>query len=151
MTALAARDGSTILAKVFREQQPVVVSNALEDTEFNSSLSVINLKLTSVMCVPLMHTGEVFGAIYVGNNSVVNLFDDTSLELLSIFAGLHRVRRTLPDTELAIYAEALWFGLGLYLMGSIFGATETNKVLWVLLGLATATVVLARREAASRC
>ncbi len=77
----------TILARVFRSKRPLVVSNALEDTEFNSSLSVINLRLTSVMCAPLLHRGEVFGAIYVGNNSVVNLFDETALELLTIFCG----------------------------------------------------------------
>ena len=77
----------TILAKVFREKRPIVVSNALHDTEFNSSISVINLRLTSVMCAPLSHQGEVFGAIYVGNNSVVSLFDEKSLELLSVFAG----------------------------------------------------------------
>jgi transcriptional regulator with GAF, ATPase, and Fis domain len=77
----------TILAKVMRTQVPLVVSDALNDTEFNSSLSVVNFKLTSVMCAPLMHGGELFGAIYVGNNSVVNLFDETSLELLTIFCG----------------------------------------------------------------
>lgn len=77
----------TIIAKVFSSQKPLIVSNALEDTEFNSSLSVINLKLTSVMCAPLLNQGEVFGAIYVGNNSVVNLFDNTALELLNVFCG----------------------------------------------------------------
>jgi transcriptional regulator with GAF, ATPase, and Fis domain len=77
----------TIIAKVFSSQKPLIVSNALEDSEFNSSHSVINLKLTSVMCAPLLNQGEVFGAIYVGNNSVINLFDDTALELLNVFCG----------------------------------------------------------------
>ena len=35
------------------------------------------------------------------------------------------------------------------IIGSVFGATETNKVLWVLLGLSVATVVLGKREAAA--
>ena len=77
----------TILAKVVRTKKALVVSDALHDTEFNSSLSVMSLRLTSVMCAPLVYQGELFGAIYVGNNSVANLFDDTSLELLTIFCG----------------------------------------------------------------
>lgn len=77
----------TILAKVMRTREPIVVSDALHDMEFHSSLSVMNLRLSSVMCAPLLHQGELFGAIYVGNDSVSHLFDETSLELLTIFCG----------------------------------------------------------------
>lgn len=77
----------TILAKVMRTREPIVVSDALHDLEFHSSLSVMNLRLSSVMCAPLLHQGELFGAIYVGNDSVSHLFDETSLELLTIFCG----------------------------------------------------------------
>ncbi len=122
----------TILAKVFREQQPVVVSNALEDTEFNSSLSVINLKLTSVMCVPLLHAGEVFGAIYVGNNSVVNLFDDTSLELLCIFAGQASliVQNALHIDALETEADSLKEQLQSKRYGEIIGACDGMKAVF---------------------
>ncbi|MEL6548462.1 MAG: GAF domain-containing protein, partial [Myxococcota bacterium] len=47
----------TVLAKVVREQQPVVVTDALNDQEFKASASIVNLKLSSVMCVPLMEDG----------------------------------------------------------------------------------------------
>jgi transcriptional regulator with GAF, ATPase, and Fis domain len=77
----------SILAKVLQSKSPIVVSDALHDAEFKASSSVINLKLTSVMCVPLMHQGTLFGAIYLGNNSFINAFDSTSLELLTIFAS----------------------------------------------------------------
>jgi transcriptional regulator with GAF, ATPase, and Fis domain len=48
---------------------------------------VVNLKLCSVMCAPLMQKGEVFGVIYLGNDNVVSLFDDRALEALTVFAA----------------------------------------------------------------
>ncbi len=42
----------SIIAKVVREQQPVIVSDAVNDAEFKASASVVNLRLMSVMCVP---------------------------------------------------------------------------------------------------
>ena len=67
-------------------KQPLIVSDALHDLEFNASESVVNLKLCSVMCVPLLHKDEIFGIIYVGNDRVVSLFDERSLGALIIFS-----------------------------------------------------------------
>ncbi|MEE8409343.1 MAG: sigma 54-interacting transcriptional regulator, partial [Myxococcota bacterium] len=77
----------TIISKVVREQQPVIVSDALADSEFKSSASVINLKLLSVMCVPLSDGGELMGLIYLGSNKVVNLFESAMLEAVTVFAS----------------------------------------------------------------
>lgn len=119
----------TILAKVMRKGQPIVVSNALEDSEFNSSVSVVNLKLTSVMCAPLMHQGELFGAIYVGNNSVVNLFDETSLELLTIFCGQASllVQMALSIDALVVETKSLKSELEKSRFGDLIGACDGMK------------------------
>ena len=77
----------SILSKVVREQQPVIVSDALNDTEFKASVSVMNLKLLSVMCVPLTDQGELLGLIYLGSNRVVNLFEPTTLSAVTVFAS----------------------------------------------------------------
>jgi transcriptional regulator with GAF, ATPase, and Fis domain len=45
------------------------------------------MKLSSVMCAPLLSQGEVIGALYVGNDKIKYLFDRAQLELLSIFAS----------------------------------------------------------------
>jgi len=34
-----------------------------------------------------MQKGDVFGVIYLGNDSVVSLFDDRSLEVLTVFSA----------------------------------------------------------------
>jgi transcriptional regulator with GAF, ATPase, and Fis domain len=77
----------SIVQKVLEQQRPLIVSDALHDEEFKTSESVMNLKLCSVMCAPLMAQGELLGLLYVGNDNVVNLFEEKSLDVLTIFAG----------------------------------------------------------------
>ncbi|MDB4975528.1 MAG: fis [Myxococcaceae bacterium] len=77
----------SIVSKVLAQRRPLIVSDALHDEEFSSSESVMNLKLCSVMCAPLIAQGELLGLLYVGNDNVVNLFEEQSLDVLTIFAG----------------------------------------------------------------
>ncbi len=77
----------SIVAKVLSQRRPLIVSDALHDAEFKTSESVMNLKLCSVMCAPLISQGELLGLLYVGNDNVVNLFEENSLDVLTIFAG----------------------------------------------------------------
>jgi transcriptional regulator with PAS, ATPase and Fis domain len=72
---------------VVRDKRPIIVSDALNDEDFSASESVVNLKLCSVMCAPLTEKGELIGLIYVGNDSVVDLFDPKDLELLTVFSA----------------------------------------------------------------
>jgi transcriptional regulator with GAF, ATPase, and Fis domain len=82
-----ARVSDSIIQRVVETRRPIVVADALHDAEWSGSSSVINLKLCSVMCAPLMQKGDVFGVIYLGNDSVVSLFDDRALEPLTVFAA----------------------------------------------------------------
>jgi transcriptional regulator with GAF, ATPase, and Fis domain len=77
----------SIVRRVIDTAKGEIVSDALNDTDFGQSESVIALKLSSVMCAPLLSQGEVIGALYVGNDRVKHLFDRPQLELLSIFAS----------------------------------------------------------------
>ncbi|MDI1448182.1 sigma 54-interacting transcriptional regulator [Polyangium sp. 6x1] len=77
----------SIARQVLASGRPLIVSDALADTQFGRSESVIAMKLSSVMCAPLLSQGEVIGALYVGNDKVKHLFDRTQLELLGIFAS----------------------------------------------------------------
>ena len=77
----------SIIGKVVRTRAPIIVSDALNDAAFQSSQSVLQLKLCSVMCVPLLFQGNLLGVIYVGNDNVVSLFDEQSLEILTVFAA----------------------------------------------------------------
>jgi transcriptional regulator with GAF, ATPase, and Fis domain len=77
----------SIIKRVIESKKPLIVSDALHDEQWSASESVMNLKLCSVMCAPLMAQGELLGILYVGNDNVVNLFEERSLDVLTIFAG----------------------------------------------------------------
>jgi len=88
--AVTSADGQisdSIVRQVIASGKPVIVSDALADTQFGQSESVIAMKLSSVMCAPLVSQGDVIGALYVGNDKVKGLFERAQLELLSIFAS----------------------------------------------------------------
>jgi transcriptional regulator with GAF, ATPase, and Fis domain len=82
-----ARVSDSIIQRVVETRRPIVVADALHDAEWSGSTSVVNLRLCSVMCAPLMQKGEVFGVIYLGNDNVVSLFDDRALEALTVFTA----------------------------------------------------------------
>jgi transcriptional regulator with GAF, ATPase, and Fis domain len=77
----------SIVRRVLETGRPVIVSDALSDDVFRTSESVVALRLSSVMCAPLVSQGHVTGALYVGNDRVKGLFQKGQLDLLSIFAG----------------------------------------------------------------
>jgi transcriptional regulator with GAF, ATPase, and Fis domain len=77
----------SIIAKVVRSRKPVIVSDALRDDEFSSSKSVMQLKVNSVICVPLLDRGRLLGIIYVGNDSIRDLFQQDTMRVLTVFAS----------------------------------------------------------------
>ncbi|MFO0680066.1 MAG: sigma 54-interacting transcriptional regulator [Polyangiaceae bacterium] len=77
----------SIVRRVFETGRPVIVSDAVTDEQFGTSESVVALRLSSVMCAPLVSQGHVTGALYVGNDRVKGLFERSQLDVLSIFAG----------------------------------------------------------------
>jgi transcriptional regulator with GAF, ATPase, and Fis domain len=77
----------SIVRKVLESGRPIIVSDALTDTDFNTSESVVALKLSSVICAPLVSQGHASGVLYCGNDRVKGLFDKTQLDMLSIFAS----------------------------------------------------------------
>ena len=83
----SGRISDSIVRQVIESRRAVIVSDALTDTTFGKSESVVALELSSVMCVPLLSQGEVIGALYVGNDEVKHLFERRQLDMLTIFAA----------------------------------------------------------------
>jgi transcriptional regulator with GAF, ATPase, and Fis domain len=87
ITDTAGVISDSIVRRVLETGRAVIVSDALTDTQFGQSESVLALRLSSVMCAPLVAQGHVTGAMYVGNDRVKGLFERSQLDVLSIFAG----------------------------------------------------------------
>jgi len=85
----AAKAGisDSIVDRVAETGEAVIVSDAVTDTRFGKAKSVVDLKLSSVMCVPLEHRGDLLGVIYLGNDAITGLFTDDDLTILRIYAS----------------------------------------------------------------
>ena len=114
----------SIIQRVIENRKPLIVSDALHDTMFRTSASVMNLKLCSVMCAPLIARGQLFGLIYVGNDSVINLFEESSLNVLTVFAtqGALILQNALLRDELQSDRDHLVEQLGDRRFGDIIGS-----------------------------
>jgi transcriptional regulator with PAS, ATPase and Fis domain len=72
---------------VVRSRKPVIVSDAMSDDEFSGAKSVMHLKVSSVICVPLLDRGRLLGLIYVGNDSIRDLFQEQTFRVLTVFSS----------------------------------------------------------------
>jgi transcriptional regulator with GAF, ATPase, and Fis domain len=115
----------SIIKRVVESRQPLIISDALNDTSFRNSLSVMNLRLTSVMCVPMLERGDLIGLIYVGNDNVAQLFDQAALEILTIFAAQASlvIRNALLVNELQLDNQSLQDRIERIRFGEILGSS----------------------------
>jgi transcriptional regulator with GAF, ATPase, and Fis domain len=77
----------SIVAKVIETRRPLIVADAMSDQLFSRSDSVMHLRLSSVLCAPLIAGGELLGLLYLGNDRVANLFPARALDLVTVFAS----------------------------------------------------------------
>jgi transcriptional regulator with GAF, ATPase, and Fis domain len=116
----------SIIAKVVKTRRPVIISDAMHDDEFASAKSVMHLKVSSVICVPLLDRGRLLGLIYVGNDSIRDLFAEPTLRVLTVFssqAALIVANAMLLD-ELRVDNKRLHERLEQYRFGEIVGTSQ---------------------------
>jgi transcriptional regulator with GAF, ATPase, and Fis domain len=77
----------SVIARVMKERRPLIVGDAMNDTILGQSKSVVDLRLSSVMCVPLVARDQLIGVLYLGNEGIGRLFTPEDLELLKVFAA----------------------------------------------------------------
>jgi transcriptional regulator with GAF, ATPase, and Fis domain len=82
-----SRVSDSIVERVMEDRKAIIVSDAMHDTTFANARSVVDLRLSSVMCVPLSYRTELLGVLYLGNDNVRNLFDQQDLAMLEVFAS----------------------------------------------------------------
>ena len=77
----------TIVQRVLESGESLILADALSHRDFKTSRSVVDLKLCSVMCVPLRARGATIGLFYLGNDNIVNQFGNELLEIVGVFAS----------------------------------------------------------------
>lgn len=122
----------SIVQAVIQTKQSLIVSDALHDSTFGASQSVVNFNLCSVLCVPLLYHGTLMGLFYVGNDSVANLFQSEDKDTLTIFASHAAliVRNAMLMEELRQDNRALKAHLQHVRFGSIIGASAGMQTIY---------------------
>ena len=92
----------TVVHKVLATGETVFINDAQQEG-VDSSRSIVDLGLRSILCVPLLISDEPYGAIYVENRSMANCFMEKDLQLLKDLAELSAssIRNALNFLELA--------------------------------------------------
>jgi transcriptional regulator with GAF, ATPase, and Fis domain len=75
-----------IAETVARTGKPICSVNAQSDSRFASFTSVSELRLRSVICLPLKVRGQVIGTLYLDNRFKDAVYSDRELHLLEAFA-----------------------------------------------------------------
>ena len=125
----------SIIEKVIQTREPLIISDALKDKRFSSAKSVVDMRLSSVMCVPLIHRSSLLGVIYVGNDKISALFDEGTLALLQVFASQASllVHTALLLNELKLDNKNLRDQLKNAAQGNIIGASTPMKSVFKVL------------------
>ena len=87
----------TIAEEAARTGRTVATVNAREDTRFNAALSVVNLDLTSVLCVPVRDSSGLLGALYLDHRFHPGIFDGESRRMMEAFG--HQVALAITNTR----------------------------------------------------
>ncbi len=77
---------SSLVREVIDSGSSVLLTDAAQDDRFSGRESILNMKLRSVLVVPLRHRDRVEGAIYLDNRFASGRFDDDTREQLELVA-----------------------------------------------------------------
>ncbi len=78
---------TSILNKTINSKEPVRVTDALSDPTYQKASSVKTYQIRSVICVPLISQEILVGLIYVENRSRANVFKESDVNTLQVFAN----------------------------------------------------------------
>jgi putative nucleotidyltransferase with HDIG domain len=76
----------TVLRRVAESGEPILTTNAQEDTRFGGQMSVAAYQLRSILCAPLKIKEELIGVIYVDNRARAGIFQNSDLHLIKAFS-----------------------------------------------------------------
>lgn len=78
----------SLLDNVVKTKRAILSADAVSDSRFDASHSIIDCQIRSVMCVPVIRgEGDVLGVVHVDSRDPRSRFDQADLEVLAGVAG----------------------------------------------------------------
>jgi len=97
------RISETILSKVVDKKEAFLSSDAMSDSRFSGSESILVGQIRSTMSVPMLHDDELYGVIHLDTKMASGAFTEKDLQILTGFgrraAGLVEHHRLLKRME----------------------------------------------------
>lgn len=93
----------TIIGAVAQTRSPILLNDAMEDPRFGRQSSVLELRLRSVLCIPLVARSNLVGLIYADSRALTGCFSQDDLDVVTIFANQAAI--AIENTQL--YQETL--------------------------------------------
>ncbi|WP_376793929.1 adenylate/guanylate cyclase domain-containing protein [Thermogemmatispora sp.] len=84
--------------RVVQTRQPILTSDAQEDRDLKEQRSIIENRIRSIMCAPLVVRDRCIGAVYVDSRLNANLFGPQQRDLL--FAFCHQAAIAIDNARL---------------------------------------------------
>lgn len=97
----------TVLKRVTETRQAVLTANAILDSRFSSSESIVAQGIRSAMAVPLLTKGALKGVLFCDTRERTNAFSEKDLKILSGIASQAAVALENADLARKIEVEAV--------------------------------------------
>jgi transcriptional regulator with GAF, ATPase, and Fis domain len=81
-----AKFSKTVERQAYESGDPVIISDATVDKRFSGHESIANLRLQSVLCIPVRGKQGPIGTIYLDNRFEKGVFEERQLPLIRAFA-----------------------------------------------------------------
>jgi predicted ATPase/GAF domain-containing protein/HPt (histidine-containing phosphotransfer) domain-containing protein len=87
-----------------RSREPLVIDNASDDPQWKSDPFVRSRALKSVLCLPILHQGQLVAVFYAENNATARAFTPARLATLQLIAGHAAI--SIVNAELYAHLES---------------------------------------------
>jgi histidine kinase len=78
---------NSIFQYVLNTRESLVIDHAAEDAKFSSDPIVQEKKLKSILCLPIIKSGNLMGILYLENNLISNAFTPERIQFLQLLSG----------------------------------------------------------------
>ncbi len=76
----------TAITQVMETGEPLIVMDAAQDKKLKQAKSVMEMKLRSILCVPMHVSDEPLGALYLDNRFTEGAFQEKQVRIVHLFA-----------------------------------------------------------------
>lgn len=102
LEAAKFRVSESVVKEVAETAETRLIDDAANSAAYNARMSIVNLSLRTILCVPLKTDRGVLGVIYVDSNAITRRFSERDVPLVEAFAAQAAValeRARLQEAE----------------------------------------------------